>query len=68
MKRAENKGSNKLGVMIAALVAVVVIVLDLFSLIHLGEANPLTRLKRQLEQVQRSKKLNMNQVKKKKIT
>ena len=39
-----------------------------FSLIHLEEANHLTRLKKQLEQVQPSKKLNMNQVKKKKTT
>ena len=63
MKRAGEKSSTKLGLVIAALVAVV-----LFSLIHLEELSHLARLKKQLEQAQPSKKLNMNQAKKKKIT
>jgi len=44
------------------------LLLDLFSLIHLEELSHLARLKKQLEQAQPSKKLNMNQAKKKKIT
>ena len=68
MKRAENKGSNKLGVMIAALVAVVVIVAGFIFFNPFGGSKSSNTAKRQLEQVQRSKKLNMNQVKKKKIT
>ena len=46
----------------------IVINIILFSLIHLEELSHLARLKKQLEQAQPSKKLNMNQVKKKKIT
>ena len=53
--------------MIAALVAVVVIVAGFIFFNPFGwKQNPPNTAKRQLEQVQRSKKLNMNQVKKKK--
>lgn len=68
MKRAGEKSSNKLGLVIAALVAVVVLVAGFIFFNPFGGSKSSNTAKRQLEQVQRSKKLNMNQVKKKKIT
>ena len=68
MKRAGKKSSTKLGLVIAALVAVVVLVAGIIFFNPFGGSKSSSTAKKQLEQVQLSKKLNMNQVKKKKIT
>ena len=68
MKRVDNKSSKTSGIMIAALVAAVVLVVGFLFLIHLQGEKHLLQLKRQVELVQQSKQLNTNLVKKKKIT
>ena len=68
MKRAGEKSSTKLGLVIAALVTVVVLVAGFIFFNPFGGTKSSGTAKKQLEQAQPSKKLNMNQVKKKKIT
>ena len=65
MKRAGEKSSNKLGLVIAALVAVVVLVAGFIFFNPFGGTKSSSTAKKT---TQPSKKLNMNQVKKKKIT
>ena len=68
MKRVDNKSSKTSGIMIAALVAAVVLVVGFLFFNPFAGGKHLLQLKRQVELVQQSKQLNTNQVKKKKIT